>query len=74
VTTVITSATAHRGAHTYTLHRGTEDPSLFIFYENWTSAEHLDAQPRGPAPAGFLPKIPDLIDGELVINRVRRIA
>ena len=62
------------GYHTYALHRGTEDPSLFIFYENWTSAEHLDAHLSNQHLQDFLPKIPDLIEGDLVINRVRRIA
>jgi quinol monooxygenase YgiN len=62
------------GHHTYALHRGVEDPSLFIFYENWTSAEHLDAHLAAPHLQAFLPKIPDLVEGELVLNRVRRIA
>ena len=62
------------GNHSYALHQGTEDPSLFIFYENWTSAEHLDAHLANDHLQGFLPKIPELIEGELVINRVRRIA
>ena len=65
---------AEDGCHTYALHRGSEDPSLFIFYENWTSAEHLDAHLANDHLQGFLPKIPELIEGELVINRVRRIA
>ena len=62
------------GYHTYALHRGAEDPSLFIFYENWTSAEHLDAHLSNRHLQEFLPKIPELIEGDLVINRVRRIA
>ena len=62
------------GYHTYALHRGAEDPSLFIFYENWTSAEHLDAHLANQHLQDFLPKIPELIEGELVINRVRRVA
>jgi quinol monooxygenase YgiN len=62
------------GYHTYALHRGAEDPSLFIFYENWTSAEHLDAHLSNQHLQDFLPKIPELVEGELVINRVRRIA
>ena len=62
------------GNHSYALHQGTEDPSLFIFYENWTSPEHLDAHLAAPHLQDFLPRIPELIEGELVINRVRRIA
>jgi len=65
---------AEDGCHTYALHRGSEDPSLFIFYENWTSAEHLDAHLSNQHLQDFLPKIPELIEGDLVINRVRRIA
>jgi quinol monooxygenase YgiN len=62
------------GNHSYALHQGTEDPSLFIIYENWTSAEHLDAHLTTSHLQDFLPKIPELVEGELVINRVRRIA
>ena len=71
---LIEQTTKEDGYHTYALHRGAEDPSLFIFYENWTSAEHLDAHLANDHLQGFLPKIPELIEGELVINRVRRIA
>ena len=70
---VIEGTLAEDGCHTYALHRGVDDPGLFAFYENWTSAEHLDAHFAAPHLQGLLPKIPELIDGGLVINRVRRI-
>ena len=71
---LIEPTTAEDGCHTYALHQGSEDPALFIFYENWTSAEHLDAHLAAPHLQDFLPKIPELIEGDLVINRVRRVA
>jgi quinol monooxygenase YgiN len=65
---------AEDGCHTYALHRGTEDPAVFIFYENWTSAGHLDVHLATPHLQGLLPRIPELLDGELVINRLKRVA
>lgn len=61
------------GCVTYALHRGTEDPSLFVFYENWASADHLDAHLAAPHLQDLLPRVPELVEGELVINRVQRI-
>jgi quinol monooxygenase YgiN len=66
---------AEDGCHTYALHRGSEDPSLFIFYENWTSDEHLDAHLAMPYLVEFAGRIPELLDDSgLTLNRVDRIA
>ncbi len=62
------------GCHTYALHQGTEDPDVFIFYENWTSADHLGAHLAAPHLEDFVGKVPDLVEGELSINQLRRIA
>jgi quinol monooxygenase YgiN len=65
---------AEDGCHTYALHRGTTDPAEFAFYENWTSQSHLDAHLATPHIEKFLPQIPELVDGELVIRSMRRVA
>ena len=66
---------AEDGCHTYALHRGSEDPSLFIFYENWTSDAHLDAHLAMPYLVEFAGRIPELLDDSgLTLNRVDRIA
>ena len=33
---------AESGCINYDLHQSIEDPALFIFYENWESAAHLE--------------------------------
>jgi quinol monooxygenase YgiN len=58
----------------YDLHQGVEDPAVFCFYENWTSPEHLDAHLKAPHLQEFSAKMDDLLDGELNIQRLRRIA
>jgi quinol monooxygenase YgiN len=59
----------------YDLHQGVEDPGLFIFYENWESAEHLDAHLATPHLVDFAGKTGGLLDENgLTLNRVRRIA
>ena len=66
---------AEDGCHTYALHRGSEDPSLFIFYENWTSDAHLDAHLAMPYLVEFAGRIPELLDDSgLTLTRVDRIA
>jgi quinol monooxygenase YgiN len=36
------------GCLNYDLHQGTNDPTLFLFHENWTSKAHLDAHLQKP--------------------------
>jgi quinol monooxygenase YgiN len=36
------------GCIDYVLHQSVENPSLFVFYENWATPEDLDAQSRSP--------------------------
>lgn len=59
----------------YDLHESVEDPGVFFFYENWTSAEHLDAHLATPHLVDFAARIPELLDDNgLTITRLRRIA
>lgn len=58
----------------YDLHQGAEDPAVFYLYENWESAEALDAHLAMPHLDQFVAVMDDLIDGGLHINRLRRIA
>ena len=64
---------AEDGCHTYALHQGAQDPSVFVFYENWTSQDHLDAHLSTPHLQAALPRIPELLDGDLVITPLRRV-
>jgi quinol monooxygenase YgiN len=65
---------AEDGCTTYALHRGIQDPALFIFFENWQSQEHLDAHLASPHLQAALPRIPELLDGELNILPLQRLA
>lgn len=59
---------------TYALHQGAQDPAVFIFYENWASQAALDAHLGTPHLQAALPRIPELLDGDLVITPLHRIA
>ena len=64
-----------KGCVNYDLHQGVEDPRWFFFYENWDSADDLDAHLAAPHLVEFAGRLDDLLDeGGLVIERVRRIA
>ena len=58
----------------YDLHQAVDDPAVFFFYENWESGEALDAHLATPHLVDFIGKMGDLLDGELKISRLRRIA
>ena len=59
---------AEPGCIDYTMHQGTEDKSLFMFYENWTSKEALDEHIQKPYIQAFIAKSEDLLDGTLDIT------
>ena len=56
------------GCVNYTLHQGTEDKSLFMFYENWTSKETLDEHIQMPHIQGLLNRADELFDGPLDVS------
>ena len=41
------------GCIDYDLHQSIDDPALFVFFENWTTAAALDAHARSPHIAHF---------------------
>ena len=58
----------------YDLHQGLEDSSLFYLYENWESVETHEAHMNRPHLQDFASRLDDLLDGDLTVVRVRRIA
>ena len=59
----------------YDLHQGTEDPDLFYLYENWDSAELLDAHLAAPHLVASAGRLDDLVaEPGLTITRLRRTA
>lgn len=73
---LIEPTSREKGYVNYDLHQGLEDPRWFFFYENWDSAEDLDAHLQAPHLVEFASRLDEFIDesGPLVIERVRRIA
>jgi quinol monooxygenase YgiN len=73
---LIEPTSKEKGYVNYDLHQGAEDPRWFFFYENWRSADDLDAHLQAPHLVEFAGRLDDLVDesGPLVIERVRRIA
>ena len=59
----------------YDLHVSLDDPYLFYLYENWTSAEALDAHFQTPHLQHFVSVMGDLLDESgLDLNKLKRIA
>ena len=57
----------------YDLHVDNENPGHFIFYENWTSMEHLQAHLASPHLVNFDEKSKDLLAEPLRIVFATRI-
>jgi quinol monooxygenase YgiN len=63
------------GCVNYDLYKAVDDPGAFFFYENWESAEDLDAHLAAPHINDIARRLDDLLDHNgLISNRVRRIA
>lgn len=74
LTSLVEPTNQEGGYVNYDLHESIEEPGLF-FYENWESAEHLDAYLSTPHLTDFADKMGDLLDENgLTINRLPRIA
>jgi len=52
---------AEAGCINYDLHVSTDDPSLFLLYENWTSKADLDQHLATPYLAWFKALAPELL-------------
>ena len=49
------------GCVQYDLHESTDTPGQFVFYENWTSREHLDRPLASPHLAAVTPRCGELL-------------
>ena len=58
----------------YDLHRGIEDSGLFYLYENWESVDTHEDHMNKPHLVEFASRLGDLVEGELVVQRLQRIA
>ena len=48
------------GCLNYDLHVLPEDPARFLFHENWTTKEALDAHLKSPHVTALLPRVDEL--------------
>ena len=71
---LIAPTTQEAGYVNHDLHQGVEDPAVFFFYENWESGDALDAHLAAPHLQQILTRLDELLEGELSITRLRRIA
>jgi quinol monooxygenase YgiN len=58
---LIAPSRSEKGCINYDLHQSVEDESVFIFYENWTSKEALDAHMEMPYLNAFDEKVEGML-------------
>jgi quinol monooxygenase YgiN len=58
---------------TYDLHKSLDDADVWFVYENWRSAEGLEAHMRAPHVQAFLKVAPDLIAGDIDLRQYSMI-
>jgi quinol monooxygenase YgiN len=71
---LIEPTSQEEGYVNYDLHQGIEDSSLFYLYENWESVDTHETHMHTPHLEDFGGRLDDLLDGNLTVVRVRRIA
>jgi quinol monooxygenase YgiN len=71
---VIAPTRAESGCINYDLHQSTEDPSIFMLYENWKSKKELDEHLAMPYLKELLAKADDLLAKPIDINLYRMIS
>lgn len=71
---LVEASRSDAGCINYDLHRGLEDPSMFVLYENWSSNQALDGHLGQPHVQEWLGKLEDLADGEVEITRLEMIS
>jgi quinol monooxygenase YgiN len=49
------------GCLNYDLHQALDNPTLFLFHENWTSKAHLDQHLQKPALQAVLARVSQLV-------------
>ncbi len=58
----------------YDLHQGIEDPAVFALYENWETVDTHETHMNTPHLQQFAARLDDLLEGELSVHRMQRIA
>jgi len=61
------------GCINYDLHRSSDDPRIFLFYENWRSKRDLDLHLEKPYLKRFGERTENLLDGDVEILLFEKI-
>lgn len=64
---------AEAGCVNYDLHQSMDDPTLFIFYENWKDEKSLNSHLQSPHIQRAMASAGSLIDGPLEIYRLTQL-
>lgn len=62
------------GCIDYNLHQSTDDESLFMFYENWTSKQALDEHIEKPHLQAFIAKADKLLAEPLDVTIWKKLS
>lgn len=64
---------AEAGCLNYDLHESSQQPGVFMFYENWATAADLEAHGRSEHIARFRKKCGEVLAEGPVVTRWRRV-
>ena len=65
---------SEEGCVQYNLHQSSDDPTVFMFYENWASKEALDTHIQTMHLQALLNKADEILDGPLDVTSWQRIS
>jgi quinol monooxygenase YgiN len=76
LTEMVQNVKTHEGSQvpTYSLHVSDEDPTLFLFYEQYANAEALEAHAKTDHMKAMGQKLGGLLAGRPVIERYTQVA
>ena len=74
LTALVAPTRQEAGCINYDLHQSPDEPGKFLFHENWTSKELLDAHLQSAHIKALLPRVPELAVGMPEIKIWERIA
>lgn len=60
---LVAATRQEEGCICYILHRSTDDPSQFVFYENWAGKEALQRHMESPHFLAWRARAADLLEG-----------
>jgi quinol monooxygenase YgiN len=64
---------AEEGCINYDLHQSVEHPDLFVFHENWTSLDVLEAHAKSAHIQRFRKKLSEILEEPPIVSRWRRL-